>query len=74
MATTTSTKLEMSFGCVDGSSITISMSNVNPEATASSVQGLTQAIVSGGSIFDPQPVMAKAAKLVTTTSSDVDLQ
>lgn len=74
-AVTTSSKLEMSFGCQDGTTKTITLSNANASVTDQAVQDLMETIVtSAGSIFDPVPIMPKAAKIVTTTSTDLDIE
>lgn len=74
MATTTTAKLVMVFTSATGDDVTFSYNHADTEMAASSVQALVQGLITNGSIFAVPPVAAKSAKIVTTTSEDVDLE
>ena len=67
------TKLIMQFGTDAGETMSLSYNYIDPAVDAENVQALAETILTGGSIFEKNPIMIKAAKLVTTTETDVDL-
>lgn len=50
-----------------------SYGNIDSSVTSSDVKTAGQALVTNGSIFQNVPLSLKAAKLVTTTTTDYDL-
>ena len=65
------TKLVIQYGTQDGESVNHTWNYIDPSVTTQNVQGLIQSTLSSGSIFAKVPVLAKSAKLVTTTETDI---
>lgn len=73
MAVVTTNVLSMTFSTNTGESTTIRISEFNPEIDSERVGVLMNTIITNGSIFKKVPVLAKSAKIVATTTTDVDL-
>lgn len=52
---------------------TFSWNYANPEASVTDVKTLGQTLIANGDIFEEPPTAMKAARIVTTTSTDYDL-
>ena len=66
-------KLVLSFATMEGESMILSYNHVDPEVAAAKVKSLVNGILTAGSIFSKVPVLAKSAKLVTSTENEFDL-
>ena len=66
-------KLVLEFATMEGESMTLSYNHVDPEVAAAKVKSLVNGILTAGSIFAKTPVLAKGAKIVTTSESEYDL-
>lgn len=73
MAVVTTNVLSMTFTTDNGSSKTWKVTNFNPEAPAIAIKDLVNGFISNGSIFANVPILAKSAKIVATTSTDVEI-
>ena len=73
MAVVTTNVLSITFATQDGSTSTIRISQFNPEATELEITDLADGFVANGQIFKNVPVMAKSAKIVATTTTDVNI-
>ncbi len=67
------TKLVLGFQNAAGTSMTLSYNHVKASATTANVKALMNGIIANGVIFANVPVVAKSAKLVTTTEDEYDL-
>ena len=67
------TKLVLTFATADGESMNLTYNYAKPSTTLGQVQTLMNGIITAGEIFAKVPVLAKGAKLVTTTESEYDL-
>ena len=72
MATVVNT-LVMKFGTTLGETVTFSYKYVKSNMETITVQDLADGIIANGSIFASVPVIARSAKLVTTTESEYEL-
>jgi hypothetical protein len=66
-------KLVMSFATADGSTTTFSYNYAKPSASTAAVKALAGGLVTSGDIFANVPVLAKSAKFITSTETEVDL-
>lgn len=73
MAVVTTNVLSMTFSTNTGESTTIRISEFNPEIDSERVGVLMNTIITNGAIFKKVPALAKSAKIVATTTTDVDL-
>lgn len=74
MAVVTTNVLSITFGTATGDSTNIRISQFNPETDAEHVNIIAQAIITAGDIFKKPPVVPKSAKIVATTTTDVELE
>ena len=66
-------KLVLSFATADGETVTFGYNYAKSNLQAIAVEELMAEIINGGSIFAKVPVLAKSAKLVTTTETDIEI-
>ena len=71
MATTT--KIVLDFAKANGSTCTQTYEHARQDVSNANIKSLMQGIVANGAIFTNVPVAIKAAKIVTTDTTDVDL-
>lgn len=66
-------KLIFTFATMEGTTMTLTISNVNPDVNVAAVKAFASGVVSNNVIFESQPVLQKSAKLVTQTTTEYDL-
>ena len=66
-------KLVMSFLKADGSEMSLSYNYADPEVEAENLTALMNGIITNGSIFENVPAVSKSAKIVTTTTTELDI-
>ena len=66
-------KLVLSFATTDGETMTLAYNYIKSNVDTMAVQDLADGIVANGSIFAKVPVIAKSAKLITSTETDIEL-
>lgn len=67
------TKLQLTFETNESKTTTMTFAYAKPNATASDVRALMNAIVTNGEIFENVPVTPKSAKTITTSENVYDL-
>ena len=67
------TKLVITFIDSNAHERNFSFAYASPTATSNAIKTAAQAIITNGSIFTYVPVSAKAAKLVTTTETNINI-
>lgn len=70
MATTT--KLVLKMGTTGGAK-NYSFNYADDTTSSATVKSAVQAIITNGTLFNPQPVNCSGAKFVTTTETEVDI-
>lgn len=74
MAVSMKYSLRMTFETTSGEGKSITLNRANDEATDAQVKALTGAIVTNKVIFADQPTKALTAQLISTTTTDYDLE
>jgi len=69
----TATVLKLYFAKANGNEMSMTVKYADPEASNVNIKTLMQGIIANGAIFENTPVAIKSAKIVTTTTTDVDL-
>ena len=72
MATTT--KLALTFNIGSNKTSVINYNYAKPSVTEAQVQALASGIVTNGSIFKKVPLSVKSAKLITTDTTEFDVE
>ena len=73
MATTTSTKLQLTFEDASGDDFKVNFNHADSTATGQQVKNLMLGMITYGSIFKKVPTVKKSAKFATTTTTDIDV-
>ena len=73
MATTTSTKVVMSFIDEDEKAFSFTLNNAKSDATAAAVKGLMDVMISKSDSFIQPPYQKTGAQIVVTTATDLDV-
>lgn len=68
-----STKLVLDFTTADGGTARFNYNYCDPEVSTANIKTLMQTMITNGSVFSKPPLAQKAAKLVTTTETTLDL-
>lgn len=66
-------KLQLTFLNEDGGKVYFNYNYADPNVEKASVAALMSGIVTNGAIFSTPPVTAKAAKIITTQETSIDL-
>ena len=66
-------KIVIQYATTGGENVNHTWNYANPAVSNAAVQALTQTTIASAEIFDKVPVLAKSAKIVTTTESEIDL-
>lgn len=69
----TSTELKLYFLKSNGNEMSMTVKYARQDASNANIKALMQGIIANGAIFENTPVALKAAKIVTTETTDVDL-
>lgn len=72
MATTT--KLVITYATSEGSSTTHSWNHAKTNISGEQASAIASTTIANGSIFAKVPVLAKTAKLVTTTDTELEIE
>ena len=73
MATSTVTRLAMTFEDASGDDFTMNYNYADSSATGQKVKNLMLGMITYGSIFQRVPTVKKSAQFITTTKADVDI-
>ncbi|MBR1604208.1 MAG: DUF2922 domain-containing protein [Synergistaceae bacterium] len=73
MAVSTTSKLEITFTDYEDKNFTVGYNHAKADATAAQVKNLADTMLANAEIFQ-RPMMSKVgAKMITTTSTDIDI-
>ena len=73
MAVSTTSKLEITFTDQDDKNFIVGLNHANASATTAQVKNLADTLLANAEIFQ-RPMMSKVgAKMITTTSTDIDI-
>lgn len=73
MATTTTAKVVMSFIDEDERAMSMTLQNAKSDATGAQVKAFMDVMISKSACFQRAPYQKTGAKIVTTTSTDLDV-
>ena len=71
---TTSSKLSLGFHDASNNSFTLNYAYAKSDVSSSVVRALMNGIISNGDMFMTQPTTKTGAKLITTTTTDLDVE
>lgn len=75
MATVTSSRLVCKFKDLEGKAVNKSFNYANASATATNVKALMDAIITNGeNVFNDVPTQKTSAQMITTTTTDIDIE
>ncbi|MBQ4418540.1 MAG: DUF2922 family protein [Synergistaceae bacterium] len=75
MATVTSSRLVCKFKDLAGNAVNKSFNHANASATAANVKALMNAIITNGDdVFNDVPTQKVSAQMITTTTTDIDIE
>ena len=73
MATTTTSKVVMSFIDEDEKDMNVTLNNAKSDASAAAVKTFMDVMIDKSACFQRPPYQKTGAKIVTTTSTDLDI-
>lgn len=72
MASTT--KLQLTFYDVEGTTLTHSYSYADPDVSSESAKTFANVIIANKAVFAKQPITLKSARIVTTDTTDLSIE